>query len=74
MHPSSAPSQAQSNSKAKGCFGRQGHKFRHKIDTTVISLSLKVLKEDLELAAWVHFSALNAKLCLIYISNWVTGK
>lgn len=36
---------------AKERFNRQGRVFKHEVDTNVISLSLKVLKEDAELAA-----------------------
>ena len=36
---------------AKGRFKRQGRRFENEIDTNVISLNLKVLKEDAELAA-----------------------
>ncbi|CAI2386334.1 unnamed protein product [Moneuplotes crassus] len=36
---------------AKSRVNRQGRKFQNEVDTNVISLSLKVLKEDAELAA-----------------------
>jgi hypothetical protein len=36
---------------AKARYKRQGRKFRHEIDSNVIALNLKVLKEDAELAA-----------------------
>lgn len=36
---------------AKARYRRQGRKFRHEIDSNVIALNLKVLKEDAELAA-----------------------
>ena len=43
-------------------FNRQGRVFKHEVDTNVISLSLKVLKEDAELAAgdpvfWKNWNA-----------------
>lgn len=36
---------------AKARYRRQGRKFKHEIDSNVIALNLKVLKEDAELAA-----------------------
>ena len=45
------PEKSKKKRVAKQRFNRQGRKFRHEIDTNVISLNLHVLKEDAELAA-----------------------
>ena len=45
------PNATKAVKEAKARYRRQGRKFRHEIDSNVIALNLKVLKEDAELAA-----------------------
>jgi len=49
--PKVAKSMPKARKQEKERFNRQGRKFKHQIDTNVIALNLKVLKEDAELAA-----------------------
>ena len=48
---SAAPKKSKKKNNNKERYLRQGRKFKHEIDTNVISLNLHVLKEDAELAA-----------------------